>query len=134
MITIVIFASSLSLASILVLIKAIELKYKKRNIALRVLGKLDNTTEKLIFNFKFKSLQLIQSLRYILLVQSKAIFKEHLHKIQEKMLNEYKIRHEKMMGKRNISANGSASFYLKKITESKDSGEKGRIEEGSIEN
>lgn len=127
MATIVVFASSLSIASILVLVKAIELKFGKKNIFLELIRKLDNRALTLISEVKFRNLQLIQTVRYIVLVQSKEVFRSFLDKIQEKIALEYRLRQEIVMGKRNITNRGSVSFYLKKITEEKGI-EKGKIE------
>ena len=128
MITIIVFSFSLSIASILVFAKILELRYKKSNILLRILGLMDSKVEKLLDNIKFLCLQFIQSAHYVFLVHSKNIAKDALNKIQDKIINEYKNRESTMMGRKNISQNGSVSFYLKKITEDKGNGEKGRIE------
>lgn len=127
MATIVVFASSLSIASILVLVKAIELKFGRKNIFLELIRKLDNRAIAIISEVKFRNLQLIQTVRYIVLVQSKEVFRSFLDKIQEKIALEYRLRQEIVMGKRNITNRGSVSFYLKKITEEKGI-EKGKIE------
>ncbi len=127
MATIVVFASSLSIASILVLVKAIELKFGKKNTFLELIRKLDNRAIAIISEVKFRNLQLIQTIRYIVLVQSKEVFRSFLDKMQEKIALEYRLRQEVVMGKRNITNRGSVSFYLKKITEEKGI-EKGKIE------
>lgn len=129
MATITIFASSLSIATVLVLIKAIELKFNKKNILLTLLGKLDNGSITLISALKFRSLQLIQSIRYIILVQSHILLSEFLDRIKDRIKNEYQIRQEMMMGRKIISSKGSVSFYLKKITEMKENESKGKIED-----
>jgi len=128
MATIVIFASSLSIASILILVKTMELKHEKRNIILEFISRLDSKSYQIVADLKFRGLQLIQSIRYIILVQSKVFFKNLLKKTEEKIMNEYKKRQDMMMGKKDIDNKGSVSFYLKKITEDKCNGEKGKIE------
>lgn len=128
MATIVIFASSLSIASVLVLIKASELKHEKKNILLKLINQLDSKLNKLVPFLKFRSLQLIQSIRYLVLVKMGKIAKDLFCKAQEKILNEYKIRRGVIMGHKEIASNGSASFYLRKITEGKSNSRKGKIE------
>lgn len=129
MTTIIIFASSLFISLALILFKAIELKYGKRNIILELLNKFDSKSVALVSTFKFRSLQLVQSVRYIILVQSKIMFKELVDRVMEKIINEYKIRQSIMMGHKEIANNGSASFYLRKITDFKGDVRKGKIEE-----
>lgn len=129
MATITIFASSLSIASILVLAKALELKFGKKNIFLALISRLDNVANNLIDIFKFRSLQLIQSVRYIILVQSHILLSEFLDRIKDRIRNEYQVRQEIMMGRKVISNKGSVSFYLKKISESKGNVGRGKIED-----
>ncbi|MEK7669087.1 MAG: hypothetical protein AAB350_00650 [Patescibacteria group bacterium] len=129
MTTIVIFGSSLFMALILLLTKAMELKYGNKNIILRFIGKLDSKFETVVSNLKFRGLQLTQSIRYIFLVQAKEICKDCFKKIEEKAVNEFKKRQDVIMGKKEIASKGSVSFYLKKITEDKGNGEKGKIED-----
>ena len=128
MATITIFASSLSVASLLLLAKAIEIKFGKKNLILNLIGKMDQKAIDLISTLKFRSLQFIQTIRYIILVQSKETIREFIDKIQLQIVNEYQARQELIMGRKNIPNKGSVSFYLKKITE-----EKGNIGRGKIE-
>jgi hypothetical protein len=127
MTTIIVFVSSLLVSAMLVLIKAIELKFGKKNFLLELVCKLDYKAVNLINTVKFRNLQLIQTIRYIILIQSKEWFRTIWHRLQERMALEYQLRQEIMMGKRNISSRGSVSFYLKKIGEEK--GAKGVIED-----
>ncbi len=127
MTTIIIFVSSLLVSTVLVLVKAIELKFGKKNFLLELVCKLDHKAVNLINTVKFRNLQLIQTIRYIILIQSKEWFRAIWHRLQERMALEYQLRQEIMMGKRNISSRGSVSFYLKKIGEEK--GTKGVIED-----
>src|SRR3989344_4365166 len=129
MATIVVFASSLSLTSLLVFVKAIELKYGKKNAVLGLICKFDTKVVTFMAALKFKSLQLIQSVRYLVLVQGKAVLKEQFLKVQERMISEYNARQNMIMGRKDIKNNGSVSFYLKKITENKGNGEMGKIED-----
>jgi hypothetical protein len=130
MATIIVFASSLSVASVLVGVKAFELRRGRKNAALGLLCRLDSKFDRLMADIKFRMLQLVQSVRYILFVQSKIFFKNLLHQVMEKIIQEFRAKQNTiMMGHKEISSNGSASFYLKKITEDKSNGEKGKIED-----
>jgi len=129
MATIVVFGSSLFIAVILLLIKGAELKYGSKNVFLRSLGRFDSKFEELVSNIKFRSLQIIQSVRYIIFVHAKEVTKDYLIKIEEKAVNEFKKRQDIIMGKKEIASKGSVSFYLKKITEVKKNEERGKIED-----
>jgi hypothetical protein len=129
MATIIVFASSLIVLSVFVVIKAIEIKYEKRNIFCELLGKFDDASHKLVADLKFKILQFVQSARYIVLVKAKEAIKKILEKLEEKIVREYRAGHTMIMGQREIAVSGSASFYLRKISENKDNGAKGKIEE-----
>jgi hypothetical protein len=129
MATIIIFASSLFTMSAFVAIKAVEVKYEKRNLLLCLLGKCDAKSEKLISDLKFKTLQLIQSARYIALVQTKEVCKNLLEKVEQKIVDEYRTKHMMIMGHKDLVSNGAVSFYLKKINEGKNLGARGKIEE-----
>ena len=128
MTTIIVFGSSLFVASALVLVRALELRRGKKNILLNFISKFDSRSDKFISDLKFRSLQLIQTVRYILLVQTKISLRNLLYKIEEKIMNEYKMRQNIIMGRREIANKGSVSFYLKKITEDKGNMGRGRIE------
>jgi hypothetical protein len=129
MATIVVFASSLFIALILVFTKSLELKHGKRNIGLELISRFDSKADNLIASLKFRGLQLVQTIRYILFVQIEAAAKELFNQAHEKIRQEYKTRQSAIMGRKDITNNGSASFYLKKITEDKSNGEKGKIED-----
>lgn len=130
MTTIVVFFSSLFMTSALVLLKAIELKREKKNFFLKIINRFDSGSNKLVNSLKFKSLQLIQIIRYIILVESKRIIEGLLSRAQEKILSEYKKRQDLIIaGKKEIMNKGSVSFYLKKIKEDKGNGQRGKIEE-----
>jgi hypothetical protein len=128
MATVIVFTSSFSITSFLVLIKAIELKNNKKNILLRLINRLDSRLNKLVSFLKFKSLQLIQSIRYIILVEAKEVAEDLFYGAREKILNEYKIRQNMIMGRKEVISNGSVSFFLRHITENKDNREKGKIQ------
>jgi len=131
MATTIVFASSLLVVSALIITKAIELKREKKNMILGILSKLDSKSDRFISAIKFKSLQLVQSIRYLALVRSKEIFNESFNNVKEKIKEELRTKHNIIiMGRKEIASKGSASFYLKKITEDKNNGEKGKIEDG----
>ncbi len=125
MTTIVVFASSFVAMSALVGFKALELRCGKKNIALRCVGLFDNKAEKLISNIKFRFVQIMQTVRFLVLIKAKVIFKNLLEKIED----DIKSKHTVLMGQKNIINKGSVSFYLKKITEDKVNGGRGKIEE-----
>lgn len=129
MTTIVVFASSLFITLAFISIKALELKSGKKNIILELIGKFDARCDNCVSVFRFRSLQFVQTLRYVLFVQLKKIIKHFWDQIHERIKHEYKIRQEIIMGRKQIATNGSASFYLKKISEDKSNGEKGKIED-----
>ena len=125
--TTIVFFSSLFLVSLLVLIKAIELKYAKKNLLLRLISRLDDKSSRFVSIFKFKILQIIQTIRYIALIKTKEFFVDYLKSLEEKIINEYKIKENILMGRREIINKGSVSFYLKKIDETKRNGTRGEI-------
>jgi hypothetical protein len=134
MVTTIIFVSSLFIALAMILFHAIEMKKNKSNPLLKGLRRADIKSGKLIANLSFRWLQLCQSIRYIVLVQIKEISKIWFTKLEEKVVNEYRLRQSSIMGgQKQIAKNGSASFYLKKITEHKDNEGKGKIEDNSID-
>ena len=95
-------------------IKAIELKYGRKNIILELVGKFDHQCDYCVSGLKFRCLQFVQTIRYILFVQLKEIIKHFWSQIHERIKHEYKIRQEIIMGRKEIINNGSASFYLKR--------------------
>ena len=96
------------------------------------MGKFDHQCDYCVSGLKFRCLQFVQTIRYILFVQLKEIIKHFWSQIHERIKHEYKIRQEIIMGRKEIINNGSASFYLKKITEHKGNGEKGKIHEENM--
>ena len=129
MTTVVGFSSSLFIATAMVIIKAIELRRGKINFLLALFRKFDSHSDKFVASSKFMALQLIQSIRYIILIQVKIVCKKLLTKVEQKIANEYKIRQSTLMGQKKITNKGSVSFYLRKITEQKSSIGKGKIED-----
>ncbi len=127
MTTIAVFASSLALTLMLLVLKAIELRFGRKNFILRLLGKLDKRAENTILSLKFRALQVVQSFRYIVLVELRLAFQNWLFEMREKAIREYKVRESVIMGQKNIANKGSVSFFLKKIDETKRSGQRGEI-------
>lgn len=125
MATIVIFVLSLLISAGLLLIKMVELKFGTRNNLLNLIRKLDAQSEKTILALKFRAWQAVQSVRYLFVVK----IKDWIRAARERIMQEYEIRQNVMMGRKEIVGNGSASFYLKKITESKSHLKKGKIED-----
>lgn len=129
MATIIVFCSSLFLAIALLVFKAIDIKYGSKNFILGLLSRLEGHFGKAVSVVKFKILQVVQSVRYIILVQIKEMSRHLFNKTHEKILNEYKMRQSIIMGQKEIAGNGSVSFYLKKITEHKGGSVRGKIED-----
>lgn len=127
MTTIAVFASSLFITILLLTLKAIELRFSKKNFILRVLSKLDPRAEDTIASVKFRALQVVQSLRYIVLVEFRLAFQNWVFEMRERAVREYKVRESVIMGQKNITSRGSVSFFLKKIDEGKKSGQRGEI-------
>lgn len=132
MATIIVFASSLLIAVLLLALKVIELKYGKKNIFLNLINKLEARAVKTLTWVNFTGLQIIQSLRYIVLVKIKNATKDLFKKVEDRLFQEFKKRQDIVMGRKEILSKGSASFYLKKITETKGV-EKGKIEDTLLE-
>ncbi len=128
MATIVVFASSLFVTTLIVLMKAIEIKYSKRNFLLKLISKLDTKGEFVTSRTKFLLLLLIQSVRYLVLVRVPMTLREQLDKIKLKILEEYRNQESLIMGQREIKNRGSVSFFLKKIDEGHKNGQ-GKIDE-----
>jgi hypothetical protein len=129
MATIIVFASSLSIASILLILKAIELRFSRKNILLRFISRFDAKVLSILEVLRFRFFQLIQTVRYVLMVKSLEVFRDLFFRVEHRVMNEYRLRQENMMGRRDIINKGSVSFYLKKIAEDKGVGEKGQIVE-----
>ena len=129
MTTVVVFSSSLFIATAMVIIKAIELRRGKINFLLALFRKFDSHSDKFVAKMKFIALQLVQSARYIILIQIKETCKSLLEKVEKKIAEEYKIKQSTLLGQKKITNKGSVSFYLKKITEQKSSSGKGKIED-----
>lgn len=129
MATIIVFASSLTASLALISFKAFEIKKGNKHFILEFINRLDSRLDRLVAFLKFKGLQLIQTIRYIVLIKMRDLAQNLFHKAQERLASEIKLRQEIMMGKKEIMSKGSVSFYLKKITENKGVGVKGKIEE-----
>ena len=132
MATIIIFASSLILLVLLIVLKALELRFGTKNSILGYIGRFDEKTEQALLKAKFFTLQLIQSIRYILLVHIRELIVLWFDTLHKKLIDSYSARRDTIMGKRDLSHSGSASFYLKKITEDKNDTEKGMILDESL--
>ena len=97
---------------------------------LGILNKLDDKALVFFHSTKFRSLQLIQTIRYIILVKVKELLIELFEKYKNRIIEEYRLRKNSILiGKKQIKNKGSVSFYLKKITEHKGNGERGKIED-----
>ncbi len=129
MATILVFGISLFTSFSLVLLKAFEIKFGRKNFILRSISALDSGSSSLIGSLKFRTLQFIQTVRYIVIVRIREMVNEYILGLQERIAKEYHIQQETLMGRRNLSSKGSVSFYLKRITENKSTPGIGKIEE-----
>lgn len=100
---------------------------------LSFLGRLDTLSNRIVSATKFKCLQAVQSIRYIFLVKIRGGLHNLFQGVKEKILNEYTVKQNViMMGHKEFTNKGSASFYLKKIIEQKTNGEKGKIDDDDL--
>lgn len=129
MTTIITFGSSLLVVITLVSLKAFEISREKRNFFLSIVGKLDEPALRLTNSIRFRIFQIVQSVRYIILVKMRDMLHDMFVRVSDKIASEYRERQDMLMGRREIANKGAVSFYLKKITEDKSNGEKGKIEE-----
>lgn len=109
------------------MIKAIELKYGRKSFLLRIISKFDHHSISFVNKVKFKCFQIIQSIRYIFLIEVKNILENKFRNLKERVVEEYKNRESIIMGKKQIGNRGSVSFFLKKIDETKRNGHRGEI-------
>ena len=130
MATIYVFASSLVIAIVIFTLKAFEIRSVsgKQNPVLALIGKLDPKAIYFIEWLRFRALQAIQTVRYIIVVELRGKILNYVNHTKDKLLHEYKIRQELVMGRRVITNKGSVSFYLKKIAAEKEHEKRGRIE------
>lgn len=129
MTTIIIFGASLLIAALMLTFKWLEFKRGQQNLVLRFVSRLDSHSVNLVMTVKFRGLQIIQTLKYLILVRGRLLLKEWLIKTEAKIMEEYHKKQEViLMGKKDILNKGAVSFYLKKITENKGN-EKGKIED-----
>lgn len=128
MTAITIFASSLFTAIALIAVKAIELKFGKVNIILRLIGKLDSLADRAVQSIRFRAYQLVQTVRYLFQVKIKEVANDMSFRAKEWLITQYKLRESRIMGQKEILNKGAVSFYLKKIADDQGSGNKGKIE------
>lgn len=126
---IIIFSLSLLISIIFFALKFFDIKYNKENILFKFLSKLDPKSEKLLESTKIFIVGIIQTIKYIFTVKIKDGYNSLIYKFKEKLIFEYQKRHDIIMGKRSISINRPTSFYLRKITENKNTSGTGKIED-----
>lgn len=126
MVTIISFGLSLLTASILILVKTIELKKSRRNLLLKLISSFDDKYLSLAGFLKLKGFQIFQTLRYLIIFKSKNLLLHIFENSKNWFMNELKERQKEIMGHREISRRGSVSFYLKRISEEKS---RGKIED-----
>lgn len=127
MTTIVVFGVSLFLAVFLFLIKAYSLRKAQDTFLLKKLALLDGRSEDLIQTFKFRTLQLIQSARYILSVYLPNLIECEVDRCRTALANKLEEQRNLVLGKKEIQNRGAVSFFLKKIDEGKRNSQRGEI-------
>ena len=113
-----IFAGSFLISFVILIAKVLE-RGDSSSFVLKGFRKLDPKAEKFIQEFKYRVLQVIQTVRYLALVHVPMMMKELAHEIRESAMREYRVSQDIIMGRKNIVNKGAVSFYLKRIKEEK---------------
>lgn len=119
---------------ILFLSKHREVKTGDKNIVGKTLARFDAGSKQIIYKIHFRIYQLIQTVRFIFLVHLPEKSRVKITKTKDSMMSEYKKQKDVIMGKKELSNNGSSSFFLRKVNENKQAnsevgGERGKIED-----
>lgn len=137
MIAVIIFAVSFLLLSILFLSKHREAITGEKNSLGKALTPLDNKASKVLYAIHYRFYQLVQTIKFVFLVKIPEKGRVKIHKTKDSVVKEYKKQKDVIMGKKELNQNGSASFFLRKIDETKNKkendSERGRIEDDSID-
>lgn len=128
MIAITIFGLSVLLALSIILSKLFEQRSQRANFILRLCRKFDPRAESFTNKFRFRILQLVQTVRYLFIVHLPQIMREVISEVQQGAMREYRVSQSIIMGRKNIVNKGAVSFYLKRIKEEKGS-ERGEIQD-----
>lgn len=125
---IIIFLVSTSLIILLLTLKGIDERRIEPNFVSRYLSRFDVKSEIFINYLKFKTLQIIQTLRYIFIVKVSKYFAEQNYKLKTWIIDELDKKQKIFMGRKEISKKGAVSFYIKKIEDNRTVSGKGKIE------
>lgn len=129
MVTIVIFGVSIFFAFTILLLKMLYLHRGRDGFVLRFLGRCDPWTERLTSATKFRTLQIIQSVRYLFLLRLPEIVSQTAKKYKGRLVLKLENKRNLLMGRKEITNKGAVSFFLKKMDEAKKNGHKGEINE-----
>ncbi|MEK7642459.1 MAG: hypothetical protein AAB392_01555 [Patescibacteria group bacterium] len=127
MVTIVIFALSVIVASLLIVLRLLAMRSSRESLPLRFMSKYDSATQDFVDNLRFRILQVIQTIKYLTLVHMPSVADSTIAKYKLKMLDKLETQRNLLMGRKNIQNRGSVSFFLKKIDETKKQTPKGFI-------
>ncbi len=129
MTNIVFFFVSLFIVFVLFVLKLVSVSKNRDIFPLNIFRITDPKAEKLIDYLKYKIYQIVQTLRFLVIVKMPEVLKHEKNKMQEKIAEKIDKQRDVILGKINIKDNGSSSFYLKEISEQAKNEEKGRIDE-----
>jgi len=132
MFLIILFSISLLVLLVLLIGKAIEIKRGNKNWVTAGIAKLDPKAGSLIFAVSFRIRQAIQVVKYIVLVLIPNKAESSLRQAKSTAIKEYKKQKEIVMGKKDLSSNGGASFFLKKMKEGMEAEKGGTIEDQDL--
>jgi len=127
MTTVVLFGSSSILAGLILILKWFELRSGKNGFLLLLLNKLNPHAESLIQKLRLGALQIVQTIRYIVLVRIPGALDNAVEKARMSAVRELESRKGMLLGRRDITSRGSVSFFLRKMNENKQNGERGEI-------
>lgn len=133
MTAVIIFTISFLGLLILFLSKRRELKTGVKTPLGVFLARFDNKSEQTISKLQKFVYTTIQTVKYFLLVHLPEKGKVKISETKESVLNKYNKQKDAIMGKKELSKNGASSFFLRKVSENKNSGNGNNNERGKIE-
>lgn len=132
MATIVTFGISFLGLSFLFLSKHRETGLGRKNFLLSFLSRFDERSSSFLSAVHFQLYRLVQTVKFLIFVHIPEKGKVKINQTKESMISGYQKQKDVIMGKKELRENGSSSFFLRKMTENKNSnagGERGKIEE-----
>lgn len=130
MVTVIIFTLSFLGLAALFVSKDREVKTGEKTLVGKILAKFDQKSESFSAALHHRSFELYRTVKYILLVHLPEKGRVKIENTKESVLNSYNKQKDVIMGKKELSNNGSSSFFLRKVSENKNgNGAKGKIED-----